>query len=41
MQETKDDKAPFFKSWKGWYFSLILFLILLIVLFYLFTKRFA
>jgi len=37
MQETENDNAPFFKSWNGWYFLLISFLILLIILFYLFT----
>ena len=35
------DKAPFFKSWKGWYAAVILVLVLLIVLFYFFTKHYS
>lgn len=41
MKEQDNDKAPFFKSWTGWYVFVIGFLLLLIILFYLFTKRFA
>lgn len=41
MNIPDNDKAPFFKSWRGWYVFVIAFLLLLIVLFYLFTKRFA
>ncbi len=41
MRQADGNKAPFFKNWNGWYISLIIFLVLLIVLFYLFTKRFA
>ena len=41
MSLPDNDKAPLFKSWKGWYVFVILFLLLLIVVFYFFTKRFA
>ncbi|MFZ9387639.1 MAG: hypothetical protein ACO25B_07130 [Chitinophagaceae bacterium] len=41
MKETNDDKAPLFKSWTGWYVLVLGFLVLLIILFYFFTKRFA
>jgi hypothetical protein len=41
MQEQDNDKAPFFKSWTHWYVLVIAFLVLLIILFSLFTKRFA
>lgn len=36
-----NDKPPIFKSWNAWYFVVIGFLLLLIILFYLFTKHFA
>ena len=39
--QKDDDKAPFFKKWRGWYISVILFLVLLIVLFYFFTEYFG
>jgi len=39
MQQD-DSKPPLFKKWNGWYVSVILFLGLLILLFYLFTKYF-
>jgi hypothetical protein len=35
------DKAPFFKSWTHWYMLVIGFLVVLIILFYFFTKTFA
>lgn len=41
MKEQDNDKAPLFKSWTGWYVLVIGFLVLLVLLFYLFTKRFA
>jgi len=40
MQERENNKPPFFKNWNGWYISLIAFLVVLIVLFYLFTENF-
>ena len=41
MLQNEDDKVPFFKTWKGWYVSVILFLLLLIMVFALFTKYFS
>lgn len=41
MHNPDNDKAPLFKSWNGWYLFVILFLVVLIILFYFFTKRFA
>lgn len=41
MNRDSDDKAPLTGSWTGWYLFVIVFLVVLIVLFYLFTKRFA
>jgi len=41
MNEIKNDKPPLFKSWTGWYVLVILFLVTLIVLFKLFTKKFS
>jgi len=41
MKETDNEKAPFFKSWNSWYILVIGFLLLLIILFYFITKRFA
>ncbi len=41
MEKNEDEKVPLFKTWNQWYFFLVAFLILLIVLFYLFTKKFA
>ena len=40
MQED-NEKIPVFKTWTGWYAFIILFLVLLIILFSLFTKRFS
>lgn len=40
MTEQENDNAPFFKNWGYWYVLLIAFLLLLIILFSLFTKRF-
>lgn len=39
--EPDDEKVPVFKNWSQWYWLVIGFLILLIVLFYFFTKHFA
>jgi hypothetical protein len=39
MQE--DSKVPLFKKWSHWYFFVIGMLVLLIALFYLFTKQFS
>ncbi|MET0394194.1 MAG: hypothetical protein ABW019_13695 [Chitinophagaceae bacterium] len=41
MSMQDNDKAPFFKSWNHWYLLLVLFLVVLIILFSLFTKLFA
>lgn len=35
------EKPPLFKSWTGWYVFVVAFLVVLIVLFYLFTQKFA
>jgi hypothetical protein len=40
MTEQENDKAPFFSTWGHWYVLLIVFQLLLIILFFLFTKRF-
>ncbi len=37
----KKEKVPLFKSWTQWYVFVILFLVVLIILFYLFTKAFS
>ena len=36
-----NDKVPLFKSWIHWYVVVILFLVVLIGLFYFFTKTFS
>jgi len=41
MTEQHNDKPPLFKSWSYWYVSVIVFLLVLIILFSLFTKRFS
>lgn len=41
MEKNEDEKVPLFKSWRQWYIFLVAFLVLLIILFYLFTKKFA
>jgi len=41
MKVHDEDKAPFFKSWNSWYMIVIGFLLVLIGLFYLFTKYFS
>jgi hypothetical protein len=35
------DKPPIFKSWNGWYITVLIFLLLQIMLFQLFTKYFS
>jgi len=41
MYQENDDKIPLFKKWRHWYVFVIGFLFLMIILFYLFTKRFS
>jgi len=41
MDLLPEDKPPLFKSWTSWYVLVIGFLLLLIILFYLFTKHFS
>lgn len=41
MTDRDNDKAPLFGSWNHWYVLVIGFLVLLIILFSLFTKRFS
>ena len=41
MQENDSDKIPFFKTWTRWYVFVIAFLIVLIILFTLFTNKFS
>jgi hypothetical protein len=41
MTEPGKDKIPFFKTWGQWYAFVIVFLVLLIILFYFFTKHFS
>jgi hypothetical protein len=41
MNKSENDKAPLFKSWSAWYVLVIGFLLLLIVLFSLFTRKFS
>lgn len=36
-----NDKIPLFKKWGHWYFFLVAFLVLLIILFSLFTKKYS
>jgi hypothetical protein len=40
MQEN-DEKIPLFKTWGQWYIFVIVFLVLLIIFFSLFTKTFS
>lgn len=41
MLQTDNDKAPLFKNWNGWYILVVLFLVVLIILFSLFTNYFS
>lgn len=36
-----NNKVPLFRTWTQWYLFVVLFLVVLIILFYLFTQRFA
>ncbi|AHF17227.1 hypothetical protein NIASO_04080 [Niabella soli DSM 19437] len=40
-QNSNDEKAPVFRSWTGCYIGVLAVLILLIVLFYLLTKKYS
>jgi len=40
MQEDQNELPPFVKSWKQFYYLLLFWLVLLIALFYAFTKYF-
>ena len=40
MQED-NDKIPLFKTWNQWYVFVLAFLVVLIILFSLFTKAFS
>ena len=39
--DQHNDKVPFLKTWNGWYAFVLIVLVLLIISFYFFTKRFA
>ena len=39
--DKKEENPPLFKSWKGWYWLVILFLVALIIFCYFFPKLFA
>lgn len=41
MKEPDKHNAPLFKNWNYWYFLVIGFLVFLIFLFNILTKRFA
>lgn len=41
MSASPNEKVPVFPKWRHWYWLVIGFLVLLIVLFYLFTKHYA
>ena len=41
MADQDNESVPLFKKWSSWYVLVIAFLILLILLFYFFTQRFA
>ena len=41
MADQDQEKTPLFKSWQYWYVLVITFLVVLIILFSLFTKRFS
>ncbi len=41
MTQHENDKPPFFSNWASWYVLVLLFLVVLIIIFYLITKRFA
>lgn len=35
-----EESPPLFKTWKGWYFAVLINLILLVLFFFIFTKVF-
>ncbi|MDX1955227.1 MAG: hypothetical protein SFU20_06800 [Chitinophagaceae bacterium] len=41
MHEAEDDKAPLFKSWKGWYMLVLALLVAEILLLTYFTRYFS
>lgn len=41
MSQHEDEKVPLLKTWRQWYLFVIGFLVLLIILFYFFTKQFS
>jgi Mg2+ and Co2+ transporter CorA len=41
METPDNDKAPLFKNWNYWYALVIGVLVLIIILFYFFTKNFS
>lgn len=40
-QEPEFEKPPFFKSWKGMYWLLMINLVVLILIFYFFSRYFS
>lgn len=42
MKEDKtEERVPLFRTWAAWYWTVMLTLVALIILFYLFTEHFA
>lgn len=41
MQQQKNRDVPLFTKWRHWYWLVIGFLVLLIILFTMFTKHYA
>ena len=41
MIQDPENKPPLFRSWNAWYILVLGTLLLLIIVFYLLTKRFA
>lgn len=41
MSPVEQEQIPGFKKWRHWYWLVIGFQLLLVVVFYLFTKHFA
>jgi len=41
QQQSNEEKPPLFRSWNHWYVLVMAFLVVLIILFSLFTKRFS
>jgi len=40
-ENVEDEKVPLFGSWRNWYLFVVLFLVMLIIFFTLFTKYFG